>query len=170
MLACQCWPPPSEVLVQDGAESVKIRTMIGRDVTEQFRGGKALRCERNERCRGGFLGQDCLIEVSEVRYASLVEQDVCRSDVSVNNATPMDVSKCPTQLPGCAQEVSERHLCTAGLKISTVITESPSRQVFEHEVWTRRVKIEVMQRNDAIVCSYLAHHLHFPLTSGRSRA
>ena len=98
--------------------------MIGHARAEQFRGRKALGCARHEGCHGGFLGRDCLIKISEVGYAPLVEQDVRCSDVSVNNASAMNVSKRPTQLPGCAEEVSERHLRTPGLKISTVITES----------------------------------------------
>ena len=69
--------------------------MIGRGATQQFRGGKALRCERDKGCYGGFLGRDCLIEVSEVGHAPLVEQDVRCGDVSMNNAALMDVSKRP---------------------------------------------------------------------------
>ena len=91
-------------------QGIKVRALIGRGPAQQFRGGKTLRCERNKGCHGGFLGRDRLIEVSEMGYVPLVEQDVRCSDVSVDNAAPMDVSKRPAQLPGCAEEVSERYL------------------------------------------------------------
>jgi hypothetical protein len=81
----------------------------------------------------------------------LVEQDVRSGDVSVNNAASMDVSKRPAQLPGCAVEAGERNLTTSGLKISTVVTESVAGQVFVHEVRTRRIKVEVVERDDRVV-------------------
>jgi len=59
-------------------------------------------------------------------YTPLIEQDVRRSDVSVNYAAAMNVSKRATQLPGCAVEVSEGHLRTTGQQFLAVITESPT--------------------------------------------
>jgi hypothetical protein len=104
-----------------------------------------------------------------VGYAPLVEQNVRRSDVSVNDAPAMHVSKRPAQLPGCPEELTKRHRRTAGLKIPAAITESAARQVLEHKVWIRRIKIKIMQGNDAIVSAYLAHHLHFSLAHRGSR-
>ena len=84
--------------------------MIGRGPTQQFGGDNSLRRERNKSSRSGFIGRDCLIEVAETGYATRVEQDVRSGDVSVYNATPMDVSKRPAQLPGCTVEIGERYL------------------------------------------------------------
>jgi hypothetical protein len=144
--------------------------MVERGATQQFRSANTLRSQWDEGCHGGFVGRDCGIEVSKMGYAALVEENVRRCHVSVNDVASMYMGKRTAKLAGCAEEVSEANLGISGLKISAVITESPARQVLEHKVWARRVKVEVMQCNDAVMRPHLTHHLHLSVASGGIRA
>src|SRR6202044_2947989 len=105
--------------------------MIGCLASQQFRGGKAIRRDRNDCCRPGFLRRDGSIEVSQVGHTALVEQDIRYGDVPVDNAALVYVSKCPAQLPSCAEEVRKSFLRIPGLKVLAVLTESPPGKVLK---------------------------------------
>ncbi len=59
---------------------------------------------------GGFLRRDSHIEASKLGYAWLIEQNIRRGDVTVNNAALVYVRKRAAELPRCPEK-SVRPTC-----------------------------------------------------------
>jgi hypothetical protein len=80
------------------------------------------------------------------------------------------VSEPSAQLPNRAEELRERHLRTRGLKPRQRSLSLPRSRYSYARYGLDASRAEVVQCNDVIVRSHLAHHFHFSLASSGIRA